>query len=37
VGSRDHAEIWAPDAWTAYAAQLDDADELAQAFEGLGI
>jgi MraZ protein len=37
VGSRDHAEIWAPDAWTAYAAQLDDADGLAQAFEGLGI
>ena len=37
VGSRDHAEIWAPDGWTAYAAQMDDADELAQAFEGLGI
>ena len=37
VGSRDHAEIWAPDAWATYAAQLDDADELAQAFEGLGI
>ena len=37
VGSRDHAEIWTPDSWTAYAAQLDDADELAGAFEGLGI
>jgi len=37
VGSRDHAEIWVPDTWTAYAAQLDDPDELAQAFQGLGI
>jgi MraZ protein len=37
VGSRDHAEIGAPDSWTAYAAQMDDADELAGAFEGLGI
>ncbi len=37
VGSRDHAEIWVPDTWAAYARQLDDADELAQAFEGLGI
>ncbi len=37
VGSRDHAEIWVPDTWAVYARQLDDADELAQAFEGLGI
>ena len=37
VGSRDHAEIWVPATWEAYAAQLDDADELAQAFQGLGI
>ena len=37
VGSRDHAEIWVPDAWAAYAAQLDDPDELAEAFRGLGI
>lgn len=37
VGSRDHAEIWVPDTWATYAQQLDDADELAQAFEGLGI
>jgi MraZ protein len=37
VGSRDHAEIWVPVTWEAYAAQLDDPDELAQAFQGLGI
>jgi MraZ protein len=36
-GARDHAGIWAPDSWTAYAAQMADADELAGAFEGLGI
>ena len=37
VGSRDHAEIWAPDRWDAYRRALDDPQELAQAFEGLGI
>ncbi|MFP5343603.1 MAG: division/cell wall cluster transcriptional repressor MraZ, partial [Candidatus Limnocylindria bacterium] len=37
VGSRDHAEIWVPDAWATYGKQLEDPDELAQAFEGLGI
>jgi MraZ protein len=37
VGSRDHAEIWVPPTWEAYATQLDDPDELAQAFQGLGI
>jgi MraZ protein len=37
VGSRDHAEIWVPTTWEAYAAQLDDPDELAEAFRGLGI
>jgi MraZ protein len=37
VGSRDHAEIWVPSTWEAYADQLDDPDELAQAFQGLGI
>ena len=37
VGSRDHAEIWAPDRWDAYRKALDDPRELASAFEGLGI
>ena len=37
VGSRDHAEIWAPDRWDAYRKALDDPQELASAFEGLGI
>ena len=37
VGSRDHAEIWVPATWETYARQLDDPDELAQAFQGLGI
>jgi MraZ protein len=37
VGSRDHAEIWAPDRWDAYRRTLDDPQELARAFAGLGI
>ena len=37
VGSRDHAEIWAPDRWDSYRKALDDPRELASAFEGLGI
>jgi MraZ protein len=37
VGSRDHAEIWAPDRWDSYRRALDDPQELARAFEGLGI
>ena len=37
VGSRDHAEIWAPDRWDNYRRALDDPEELARAFEGLGI
>ena len=37
VGSRDHAEIWVPATWATYAQGLEDPDELAQAFEGLGI
>ena len=37
VGSRDHAEIWAPDRWDAYRRALEDPQELARAFEGLGI
>ena len=37
VGSRDHAEIWVPEIWSSYGQALDDPEELAQAFEGLGI
>ena len=37
VGSRDHAEIWAPERWDAYRKALDDPQELARAFAGLGI
>ena len=37
VGSQDHAEIWAPDRWDTYRKALEDPQELAKAFEGLGI
>ena len=37
VGSRDHAEIWVPTTWATYAQGLEDTDELAEAFQGLGI
>ena len=37
VGSRDHAEIWAPDRWADYRAGLEDPDALAQAIAGLDI
>ena len=37
VGSRDHAEIWAPSRWDDYQRALDDPQSLAQALEGLGI
>ena len=37
VGSRDHAEIWAPGRWDTYRRALDDPEELARAIQGLGI
>ncbi len=37
LGSRDHAEIWAPDRWAEYSRSLDDPDAFAQAIAGLGI
>ena len=37
VGSRDHAEIWVPTTWATYDQELDDPQELAEAFQGLGI
>jgi MraZ protein len=37
VGSRDHAEIWAPGRWDEYRRALESPDELAKALDGLGI
>ncbi len=37
VGSRDHAEIWAPARWDDYRRALEDPDKLAKALQGLGI
>ena len=37
VGSRDHAEIWAPARWDDYRRALEDPEALAQAIAGLGI
>ena len=37
LGSRDHAEVWAPARWEAYSRSLDDPDAFAQAIAGLGI
>ncbi len=37
VGSRDHAEIWAPARWDDVRRGLEDPNELAQYLDGLGI
>jgi MraZ protein len=37
VGTRDHAEIWAPSRWDTYRQDLEDPDKLAEALQGLGI
>ena len=37
VGSLDHAEIWTPTGWDDYRKALQEPDELAKAFSGLGI
>lgn len=37
LGSRDHAEIWAPARWAVYSRSLEDPDAFAQAIAGLGI
>ena len=37
VGARDHAEIWAPDRWTAYRREMESVDALAERLTGLGI
>jgi MraZ protein len=37
VGSREHAEIWAPDRWAAYREELASPDAFAAAIADLGI
>ncbi len=37
VGSRDHAEIWAPARWETVRRELEDPEALAQHLTGLGI
>jgi MraZ protein len=37
VGTRDHAEIWAPARWEPYRRTLEDPKALAEAIGGLGI
>ena len=37
VGSRDHAEIWAPDRWASVRKGLSDPDAPANVLSGLGI
>lgn len=37
LGSRDHAEIWAPARWEEYSRALEDPSAFAAAIVGLGI
>lgn len=37
LGSRDHAEIWAPARWDDYSRALEDPSAFAAAIAGLGI
>jgi MraZ protein len=37
LGSRDHAEIWAPARWDDYSQALEDPSAFAAAIAGLGI
>ncbi len=37
LGSRDHAEIWAPARWDEYGQALEDPSAFAAAIAGLGI
>ena len=37
VGGRDHVEIWAPDRWADYSAEMTSPDALAAHLDGLGI
>ncbi len=37
LGSREHAEIWAPVRWDSYSESLEDPNAFALAIAGLGI
>jgi MraZ protein len=37
VGSRDHIELWEPDKWATYSAEMNSADALAARITDLGI
>jgi MraZ protein len=37
VGSRDHLEIWSPEAWNTFSARMDQPELLAEHLQGLGI
>jgi len=37
VGARDHVEIWAPDRWAEYSAEMNSPEALAARLDGLGI
>ena len=37
VGSSDHLELWSPDRWRTYSAEMDAPEVLAQHLQGLGI
>ena len=37
VGARDHIELWEPERWATYSAEMNSADALAARIENLGI
>jgi MraZ protein len=37
VGARDHLELWQPERWASYSAQMSSPDVLAVHLQGLGI
>lgn len=37
VGARNRLELWSPQAWSRYSAQMDQPEVLAEHLQGLGI
>lgn len=37
VGARDHIELWEPETWATYSAEMNSADALAARITDLGI
>jgi MraZ protein len=37
VGARNRLELWSPSRWSAFAAQMDQPEVLAEHLQGLGI